>query len=269
MYMSKVGPIWHFSVLSPPASGDTMPKPEFYCYLMTSKNAENCQFHARKRPVLILRLRWPDSRESIRRFARIAWFSRIVSGFPNWIPFFRIALRRGGGRAKIANRRFEAIRANRSHAMKIGCFSANRFARIDSQRESAWFALRIAGPSKFFGARKPYKRIENAFLPNRTMFTPPQVGNVISRQKSNQRLEATINRFGGRQGQADFPGLLGQWRLRLSTMSPPPPPHSPTQTKNHPPLPSPAYSKNRMSGQLPSSAANLAIRNKDRHINIF
>ena len=27
-------------------------------------------------------LRWPDSRESIRRFARIASFSGIVSGFP-------------------------------------------------------------------------------------------------------------------------------------------------------------------------------------------
>ena len=37
-------------------------------------------------------LRWPDSRESIRRFARIAWFSRIVSGFSNWTPFLRIAL---------------------------------------------------------------------------------------------------------------------------------------------------------------------------------
>ena len=40
----------------------------------------------------------------------------------------------------IANRRFEAIRANRSHVMKIGVF-----LRIDS-RES--ITLRIAGPSK-------------------------------------------------------------------------------------------------------------------------
>ena len=38
-------------------------------------------------------LRWPDSRGSNRRFAQIAWFSRIVSGFPNWTPFLRIALR--------------------------------------------------------------------------------------------------------------------------------------------------------------------------------
>ena len=46
-------------------------------------------------------------------------------------------------RLKIANRRFEAIRANRSHIMKIG-----GFLRIDS-RESPRFGLRIAGPSKF------------------------------------------------------------------------------------------------------------------------
>ena len=49
----------------------------------------------------------------------------------------------------MANRRFqiEAIRANRSHVMKIGFFTANRFAQIDP-RESPQFALRIAGPSK-------------------------------------------------------------------------------------------------------------------------
>ena len=46
------------------------------------------------------------------------------------------------GQLKIANRRFEAIRANRSHVMKMVFF-----ARIDS-RESPRFALRIAGPSK-------------------------------------------------------------------------------------------------------------------------
>ena len=39
---------------------------------------------------------------------------------------------------------FEAIRANRSHVMKIGFFF---FLRIDS-RESPRFALRIAGPPK-------------------------------------------------------------------------------------------------------------------------
>ena len=49
---------------------------------------------------------------------------------------------------KIANHSFEAIRANRWHAMKIGfLFSVNRFVRIDS-RESPGFTLRIAGPSK-------------------------------------------------------------------------------------------------------------------------
>ena len=74
-------------------------------------------------------LRWPDSRESIRRFAQIAWFSRIVSAFPNWTPFFCESRFVG---LKIANRMFEAIRANRSHFMKIGFFF---FLRIDS-RES-------------------------------------------------------------------------------------------------------------------------------------
>ena len=68
-----------------------------------------------------LRLRWPDSRESIRRFARIARFSRIVSGLPGPNPFFANRFLGGGG-LKIANRRFEAIRANRSHFMKIGVF---------------------------------------------------------------------------------------------------------------------------------------------------
>ena len=48
------------------------------------------------------------------------------------------------GGQKIANRRFEAIRANRSNVMKMGGFSAN----FDS-RESPRFALRIARPSKF------------------------------------------------------------------------------------------------------------------------
>ena len=54
-------------------------------------------------------LRWPDSRESIRRFARIAWFSRIVSGFPNCTPFLRIALR-AAKKVRIAGlRRFARI----------------------------------------------------------------------------------------------------------------------------------------------------------------
>ena len=56
------------------------------CPLETYMNApenlpENAWFGLK---VPELRLRWPDSRESIRRFARIARFSRIVSGpFPN------------------------------------------------------------------------------------------------------------------------------------------------------------------------------------------
>ena len=47
---------------------------------------------------------------------------------------------------KIANLRFESIRANRSHVYENQGFSANRLARINS-RESPRFALRIAGPS--------------------------------------------------------------------------------------------------------------------------
>ena len=52
---------------------------------------------------------------------------------------------------KVANRSFEAFGANRLHVMKIGFFSASRFARIDSP-ESPRFALRIARPSKVLGA---------------------------------------------------------------------------------------------------------------------
>ena len=64
-------------------------------------------------------------------------------------PFF-CESRFGGGGLKIANRRFEAIRANRWHAMKIGFFvSANRFARIALIRN-----LRIAGPSKIWEHQK-------------------------------------------------------------------------------------------------------------------
>ena len=70
----------------------------------------------------------PDSRES-------SWASRTE-------PLFCES--RFGG-LKIANRGFEAIRANRSHVMKAGVF-----LQIDS-RESPRFALRIAGPSKNWG----------------------------------------------------------------------------------------------------------------------
>ena len=44
MYMSKVGPIWHSSVLCLLAPGDTIPKPSFLLHLVTSKNAGKCQF---------------------------------------------------------------------------------------------------------------------------------------------------------------------------------------------------------------------------------
>ena len=71
----------------------------------------------------------------IRRFVRIVWFSQIVSGFPK-----RIALQG----LKIANRRFEPIRASRAHVMKIGVVL--RRNSLQSHR----FSLRIAppGPSK-------------------------------------------------------------------------------------------------------------------------
>ena len=67
---------------------------------------------------------------------------------PELNPFF---CESSFGALKIVNRRFEAIRANRSNIMKIR-FSANRFARIDS-RESPRSALRTAAPSKILAAR--------------------------------------------------------------------------------------------------------------------
>ena len=89
-----------------------------------------------------MKLRWPDSRESIRRFASGSADSRESFQGSRTEPlfFWRIALRG----AKIANRRFEAIRANRSHIMKIGFFSANRFARIANRGFSANRFARIA-----------------------------------------------------------------------------------------------------------------------------
>ena len=62
----------------------------------------------------------PDSRESFQ-------------GSRTEPLFLRIAL---PGGLKIANRRFEAIRANRSHAMKTGFFSTNRFGRIAGPSQS-------------------------------------------------------------------------------------------------------------------------------------
>ena len=82
------------------------------------------------------------------RFARIALQIRanrliLANRFrvPELNPFFRKS--RFGG-LKNANRGFEveAIRANRSHVLKIGVS-----LRIDS-RESPRFALRVAGLSK-------------------------------------------------------------------------------------------------------------------------
>ena len=64
---------------------------------------------------------------------------------PELSPFFA---NRASGGLKIANRRFEAIRANRSHVMKRGFF----FLRIDSC-ESLRFALRIARPSKLLDTK--------------------------------------------------------------------------------------------------------------------
>ena len=67
---------------------------------------------------------------------------------PELNPFFA---NRASGGLKIANRRFEAIRVNRSHVIKLYIyrgFSANRFARIDSGK-SPRFALRITGPFQY------------------------------------------------------------------------------------------------------------------------
>ena len=63
----------------------------------------------------------------------------------------------GGLTLTIANRRLEAIRANRSHFMKEFFF-----VRIDS-RESPRFALRIAGPSKFIVLLSVFHLFPNNF----------------------------------------------------------------------------------------------------------
>ena len=65
-----------------------------------------------------MQLRWPGSRESIR-------------GFPKLSPLFA---NRVSGHSKIADRKFEAIRANRSDVMEIGVYCESirgiRFTRI-------------------------------------------------------------------------------------------------------------------------------------------
>ena len=63
---------------------------------------------------------------------------------PELNPFFRESPFRA---LKNANRRFEAIRANRSKVMKIVFLSANRVVRIDSRKSPRW-ALRITRPSQ-------------------------------------------------------------------------------------------------------------------------
>ena len=70
------------------------------------------------------------------RFADQAIFANHLR-VPKMNFFFAISF----GAQKIANRRFEAIRAIRSNGMNIGFL-----LRIDS-REALRFALRIAGPS--------------------------------------------------------------------------------------------------------------------------
>ena len=94
-------------------------------------------------------LRWPDSRESIRRFARIAWFLWIVAGLPNWTPFLRITFR---GAENCKSQVWGDSRESLARSENWG-FSAHRFVRIDS-RESPRFALRIAGPSKLLSSEK-------------------------------------------------------------------------------------------------------------------
>ena len=67
---------------------------------------------------------------------------------------------RASGRKKIANRRFEAICANRSDVMNISFF-----LRIDS-RKSSRFALRIAGPSTWKISGKKERTNLGAIFPS-------------------------------------------------------------------------------------------------------
>ena len=81
-------------------------------------------------------LRWPDSCESIRRSGDSR---ESFQGSRTEPPFCESRFRA----LKLANRRFEAIRVNRSNVLKIGAF-----LRIDSC-EWPHCALRIARPSKW------------------------------------------------------------------------------------------------------------------------
>ena len=73
-------------------------------------------------------LRWPDSCESICRFAWIAWFSRIVSGFPSWTPFLRI-LRRGAkknGESQVWGDSRESLARHENRGFSCESIHANR-----------------------------------------------------------------------------------------------------------------------------------------------
>ena len=130
-------------------------------------------------------LRWPDSRE-------------LFQGAQTEPLFLRIALR-GPKNCESQVCRFDAIRANRSHVMKIG-----GFLRIDS-RESPRFALRIAGPSRVKTHLKPISiqdMDKNAFL---TQFKGS--GNCLLKRALQQ------SRFSIRQEESEISsrGLSPPW----------------------------------------------------------
>ena len=133
--------------------------PEIARFPRQEKAVLHCDLRARWKVASDLRLRAAISEPKTSSFCRISgdlspstrkslaiailrfWCakSRIVSGFPNcMIPFF--ANRASG--ATIANHRFEVIRANRMHVMKIGVFlridscESIRASRTDSRCES-------------------------------------------------------------------------------------------------------------------------------------
>ena len=96
-------------------------------------------------------LRWPDSRESIRRFAWIAWFSRTSQGdsrerlrVPELHPL--VCESRFGA---LENRESQVWGGSRESLRRYenGGLPANRFAGINSH-DSPRFALRFAGPWK-------------------------------------------------------------------------------------------------------------------------
>ena len=90
----------------------------------------------------------------------MARFARIISGFPNSTPFCESRF----GAPKIVNRRFEAIRANRSNVMKTGfCL------RIDSRCESLGHlrrCVRVQGRGRevWMGVATSIKKADRAEL---------------------------------------------------------------------------------------------------------